>query len=62
MITIKHGLSDVNEIIELDKGLQSVIQDIVVFSMEKNYEKVNELTEKASMQLKYRNAKCKIMK
>ena len=50
------------EVIQLDEALQSLIQQIVVSAMEKNFDAVNELVDKASVQLKYRNAKCRMLK
>lgn len=50
------------EIVDLDAKLQEIIQAIVINAMEKRFDVVNELVDKASIQLKYRNAKCKMLK
>ena len=50
------------EVVQLDEQLQQLVQSIVVHAMEKNYDVVNELVDKTNIQLKYRNAKCKMLK
>lgn len=50
------------EIIALDEKIQMTVGLILANAMEKNYDALNELVDNASKQLKYRNAKVKMLK
>ena len=50
------------EILSLDEKIQTTVGLIVANAMDKNYDALNELVENASNQLKYRNAKVKMLK
>ncbi len=50
------------EIIALDEKIQMTVGSILANAMDKNYDALNELVDNASKQLKYRNAKIKMLK